>query len=141
MKKINLVAVYGSLRKSMHNHHILMNSKFIGTFDSEPIYTMYSVGGSYPAIIEGGSTSVLMEIYQVDEAVQKRLDQLEGYDEQYEDSDNYYSRTILNTPYGIAYLYLFNDEIKGYKKVDSGDWVQEKENINKNVINLYSEWD
>jgi len=136
MEKINLVAVYGSLRSGMHNQYVLGQSKSLGTFNSEPIYTMYDVGGSYPAIIEKGCSSILMEIYEVNEEVKEKLDRLEGYSDSKNLVDNYYNKVVIETPYGQAYLYVFNSSVKNFDIVEIGDWVEYKKQIKKTV-----EWD
>ena len=141
MKKVNLVAVYGSLRKSMSNNLILMSSKFIGTFHSEPEYTMYNINNMFPGVTKEGYTSIVMEVYEIDKAVEEKLNRLEGYSENNENSDNFYDRTIINTPYGNAYLYIFNDDTTHFEKVESGDWVKEKKQTKSMVSNLYESWD
>lgn len=138
MEKINLVAVYGSLRKSMSNHYLLMGCELIGTFSSDPTYTMYSVGVGYPALVEGGCTSIVMEVYRVDQETQHKLDRLEGYNENNEDLDNYYNRISIATPFGDAYLYLFNEDTTHFTKVESGDWLRQHEEVNSKKFNLYN---
>lgn len=138
MEKINLVAVYGSLRKSMSNHYLLMGSEFIGTFSSDPSYTMYGVGVGYPAVVEGGCTSIVMEVYSVDKEIEKKLDRLEGYNENNEDLDNYYNKVLITTPFGDAYVYIFNEDVTYLNKIESGDWLKQQEEVNSKKFNLYN---
>lgn len=117
-----LVAVYGSLRKSLSNHRVLDGAKYLGNYESEPIFSMFDVG-MYPAIKESGNTSIILEIYRIDENILKRLDILEGYDP--EDPDScYYVRTTINTPFGESFIYTFPHDTSYYKQVQNGDWTE-----------------
>ena len=78
MKKY-LVAVYGSLRKKQSNYEYhLSNSTYKGTFTTEPEYTMHSLS-YYPGLKLNGNTSIVMEVYEVDEKTLTNLNRLEGY--------------------------------------------------------------
>jgi gamma-glutamylcyclotransferase (GGCT)/AIG2-like uncharacterized protein YtfP len=130
MSKTNLVAVYGSLRKGLHNHNVLGASPLVGEYDTEPIYDMYSVGGSYPGMVENGSTSIKMEVYRVDQYRMNRLDTLEGYVEDRKEG-NHYNKILIETPYGKAHTYVYNYPTSRLIKVDSGDWKSFRANIEK----------
>jgi gamma-glutamylcyclotransferase (GGCT)/AIG2-like uncharacterized protein YtfP len=119
-----LVGVYGSLRKDLHNHKILGNSKLIGTFNTIPEYTMYDLG-TYPGIVPDGNTSIFIEVYDVSETVLDKLDTLEGY-HTFNSTHNHYNRRKIESPYGEMYIYFYNDKHR-YKSNDtkivvSGDW-------------------
>lgn len=135
-----LIAVYGSLRKGMHNNYILGESKYIGNFNSEPSFSMYSVRGDYPAVIKEGSTSISIEIFEANENIQQKLDRLEGYDKDLDEKYNYYNKEVIETPYGDAFIYYFNSDLSDFEKVDSGDWVLFKEKELKNTLNIFNEW-
>jgi gamma-glutamylcyclotransferase (GGCT)/AIG2-like uncharacterized protein YtfP len=133
MLEKKLVAVYGSLRKGLHNHGVLANSELLGMFDSDPIYDMYSVCGSYPGILKDGNTSIKMEVYLVNSEVSKNLDQLEGYRPGHEHF-NHYNKIEIQTPFGKANTYLYNRTAKGLEKVESGDWFSYKTNKLKEAL-------
>ena len=117
------VAVYGSLRKGLGNHQCyLKNETCVGTFETKPEYTMYSLGG-FPGLVKGGHTSILMEVYDVNMDKMKELDILEGYSGK-DNPSNHYNRTMIDTPYGKAVTYLYNYNTAGITKVTSGDWVE-----------------
>jgi gamma-glutamylcyclotransferase (GGCT)/AIG2-like uncharacterized protein YtfP len=140
-KDEKLVAVYGSLREGMHNNGMLGKSEYIGSFNSEPSYTMFSVNDQYPAVINEGSTSILLEVYKTNPEVQKKLNFLEGYHDSKDTKHNYYNRETIETPYGDAYIYYFNNDTSNCKMVESGDWsswMAEKEKIKSEKI--YNEW-
>lgn len=141
-KENKLVAVYGSLRQGMHNHYVLERSEYIGSFNSEPMFTMYNVNDRYPAVINEGSNSIVMEVFSASKEVQKKLDYLEGYSPNFEKSDNYYNKEIIETPYGKAFIYFFNNDYSKLEKIESGDWSSWIKNYEKkNNVKIYDEWD
>jgi len=125
-KNKHLIAVYGSLRKGLGNHRLIANAKMIGRFDSEPIYNLWDLG-AFPGLKEGGSTSVVMEVYEVNDALLSRVDRLEGYDPYSE--PHFYNRVTIDTPFGEAYTYLYVPEKQsnlGLGLVEGGDWTEYK---------------
>jgi gamma-glutamylcyclotransferase (GGCT)/AIG2-like uncharacterized protein YtfP len=126
--KKQLVAVYGSLRKGLSNHSLLVDSEYVGEYATEPIYDMYSVSGSFPGLVMHGSTSIHMEVYSVTEVVAGRLDRLEGY-RVGEESNNHYNKVEIDTPFGKASLYIYNHSTKSMVKVESGNWASFKEYV------------
>ena len=115
------VVVYGTLRKGQRNHYYLRDEKFIGEFESEPVFSLYAVS-TYPGLIQNGNTSVKMEVYEVDELKMKQLDTLEGYSGKVS-SHNLYERKNMITPFGMAKVYLYNQTYKKTPLITSGDWV------------------
>lgn len=116
--KSELVAVYGSLRRSLHNHPLLSSSELVGSSVIRG-YSMYSAGG-FPVVYYNDSpTPITIEVYKVDnEGVMSRLDSLEGH-------PNWYRRERVHTPEGEAWMYIMQDE--GYKRnkhIVDGDWLE-----------------
>ncbi len=127
------VAVYGSLRKGLGNHnYFLKNAKYLGEFKTEPIYSLYSLGG-YPGLKENGSTSVTMEVYEVNEQEAEAIDRLEGYSSNRQST--FYDKEIINTPYGEAGVYIYVNSIPENRLVKSGDW---KEYMSETIGSRYS---
>lgn len=123
MKKY-LVAVYGSLRSGMGNHqYYLSDSEYKGTFSTEPEYTLHSLQW-YPGLKLNGNTSVVMEVYEVDEETLKNLNRLEGYYPG--EKSTFYDRIEINTPWGKAFTYIYVNELSKDSIVESGDWVAYK---------------
>ena len=123
MKKY-LVAVYGSLRSGMGNHqYYLSDSEYKGTFSTEPEYTLHSLQW-YPGLKLNGNTSVVMEVYEVDEETLKNLNRLEGYYPG--EKSTFYDRIEINTPWGKAFTYIYVNELSKESIVESGDWVMYK---------------
>ena len=71
------VFVYGTLKRGRHNNSILGPSQFLGVFLTERRFTMYD-GKGFPYVVPEGSTSVIGELYEVDDKILERLDWLEG---------------------------------------------------------------
>lgn len=134
MKK--LVAVYGSLRKGLHNHRpYLGEATFLGTFNTEPEFSLYSLG-SYPGLKQNGNTSIVMEVYEVTEPEAKSIDYLEGYSEN--SRNTFYDKIKINTPYGEASTYIFVPDVSGKDFVESGDWYDFKTNRDSSLVDRYS---
>ena len=120
MKKY-LVSVYGSLRFGMSNHqYYLSDSEYKGTFSTEPEYTLHSLQW-YPGLKLNGNTSVVMEVYEVDEKTLTNLNRLEGYYPG--EKSTFYDRIEINTPWGKAFTYIYVNELSKESIVESGDWV------------------
>jgi len=78
---MHTIAVYGSLKKGKHNHHLIEGSKKIDDIFIKG--TMYSLG-SYPAMVVRGTNWYEAEVYEVsDEAYRsvKRMELGAGYKE------------------------------------------------------------
>ncbi len=111
----HLVFVYGTLRKGESNHHLLESSEYLGHYETEDDYTLYDVG-PYPALVPG-SKAISGEVYLIDDHTLQQLDILE-------DVPVEYRRETINTPYGTAWIYLYQDDSSLSVEVDSGDWSQ-----------------
>lgn len=117
-----LVAVYGSLRKGLGNHRLLEQANLLGTFTTPPVYSMYALGG-YPGLKQNGETAVVMEVYEVTPAEATRVDNLEGYDPN-SNNNTFYTKVMIDTPYGQAGTYIFVPPVMGRTLVEGGDWMK-----------------
>lgn len=115
---MNKVAVYGSLRKGLHNHRLLTTSEMIGTDELEN-FSMFSLG-PFPFITpEEAENKIAVEVYEVNEEVFASLDRLEGY-------PSFYNRQEVDTKHGKCWIY-FMEKDTSYGKhipVESGDWKE-----------------
>ena len=109
----NLVFVYGTLRKGECNHYLLDGSECLGVSKTQPVYALFDLG-SYPGLSEGDS-SVIGEVYRIDLKTLARLDLLE-------EIPIVYRRETLVTPYGVAWIYLYQDTSSLTNRISSGDW-------------------
>jgi len=76
------IFVYGTLKRGGRNHHYLAGQQFLGVAHTVPGYTLFSLG-DYPGMVRSAqdTAGVSGEIWAVDEAGMKQLDELEGVDE------------------------------------------------------------
>ena len=120
MKKNSLVFVYGTLRKGEVNDYLLNSASYLGHHTTEPHYKMVSLG-SYPGVVKQGRTRIEGEVYDVDAETMTALDRLEGYP-----SD--YTRELIATPWGRAWIYLYRGSLRDRAQIASGVW---RETINR----------
>ncbi|MHC1728796.1 MAG: gamma-glutamylcyclotransferase [Syntrophobacteraceae bacterium] len=115
----HVIFVYGTLRKGQGNHHLLDSSEFLGTTKSKKHYALYASG--IPFLSQTGAVSqVTGEVYSVDHATLRRLDQLEGHPDWYRREQ---AEVVLEggTEF-IAWIY-FCDTPRG-DLIESGDFLQ-----------------
>jgi gamma-glutamylcyclotransferase (GGCT)/AIG2-like uncharacterized protein YtfP len=117
------IFVYGTLRRTDVRNSVLDNSKFLGNYQSIPKYTMYNLG-AFPCIVFGGKTSIIGEVYEVDDYTLDRLDMIEGHPNFYtrmpiELLDNNMRPSSVNAQ---AYFIVNDDPIS--KPIKSGDWLE-----------------
>jgi gamma-glutamylcyclotransferase (GGCT)/AIG2-like uncharacterized protein YtfP len=121
MERNILIAVYGTLRKGCGNsEYFLKEAEFKGTFNSEPTYSLYSLGG-FPGLKKEGQTSVVMEVFAVNEREASSIDGLEGYQEGRE--PHFYDKQSIETPWGTAGVYIYVRDTSQRELIESGDWV------------------
>lgn len=109
----HLVFVYGTLRKGESNHHYLEHCEMLGVIETNPVYALFDLG-PYPGLIEG-KTSVIGEVYRVDDATLIELDLLEEVPIEYR-------RESIETPFGKAWIYLYQEAPHREQLIPSGDW-------------------
>lgn len=114
-----LVAVYGSLRKGFGNHRLLKNARYLGTFNSEPVYNLHDLGG-FPGLKHNGNTSVVMEVYKVTPEEAYNVDCLEGYNPN--EKPTFYDKEIIETPFGKAGVYIYVNNLDDCLLVEPGDY-------------------
>lgn len=116
--------VYGSLLKGLHNHPVIEEGELLGEHETEPEFTMVSLGG-FPGVMHYGNTVIKGEVYEVDEHTFKNLDRLEGFNVQNPDS-SFYIREQIETPFGLVWIYLLREGPHNYHEdvVEDGDWYK-----------------
>ncbi|ATZ10408.1 gamma-glutamylcyclotransferase family protein [Erwinia amylovora] len=108
------IIVYGSLRRKQGNSHWMTNAQWLG---DHPIdgYALYNLG-HYPGVVTGDGR-VYCEVYRIDAATLGELDALRT-------KGGEYRRELVSTPYGSAWLYVYQRSVLGKKRIESGDWLQ-----------------
>ena len=119
VRRTALVAVYGTLKRRLRNHHWLDGAEFVGT-DILTSVTLYDIG-PYPGARAEPSRGVEIEVFRVDAAGLKRLDRLEDYRVRQPKSGDY-DRAVHDTAFGPAWLYLYNRDVTGCPVIRQGGW-------------------
>ena len=110
----HLLFVYGSLRPGETHHRLLADARYLGRHCTEPHFTMHDLG-EYPAVVERGHHAIVGDVFIVDAATLVRVDDYEGYPHEY-------TRRLITTPFGSAWMYLYRRECAGAVVISSGDW-------------------
>ena len=108
------VFVYGTLLRGEVNHGLLAGAELMGAHRTEPRFTLYRLG-AYPGLVAGGGTAVHGEVYRVNDAGLRALDQLEDY-------PRLYDRLLIPTPFGRAWVYVYRGRLQDREPIRSGDW-------------------
>ena len=89
-------------------------SRFLKNTKTAPIYTLLDLG-SFPALLISGETSIVGELWEIDDYTKKYLDLLEGVPMLYQDKEI----ELEDETTALAYVFEFN---RGYPEIKSGDW-------------------
>ena len=81
------VFVYGTLRAGEPNHYLLDHHDLVARARTEAAFELVSLG-AFPAMIAGGATAVVGEVYEIDPVTLAALDRLEGH-------PRFYQRTAI----------------------------------------------
>jgi gamma-glutamylcyclotransferase (GGCT)/AIG2-like uncharacterized protein YtfP len=120
---MNLVFVYGSLKRGFSNHHFLAGQNFVTVARTGPGFRLYALTG-YPGMVPDPSAKegIEGEVWEVDDAALTQLDELEGLAE-----GLYRRETITLAPPFAAtpvQTYLYAQDVSGRR--DAGTVWEEK---------------
>jgi gamma-glutamylcyclotransferase (GGCT)/AIG2-like uncharacterized protein YtfP len=74
------VFVYGTLKRGEQRHRYLAGQTFVAAVRTQPLYRLYNLG-EYPGLVGcANGLSIEGELWDVDDACLKQLDQVEGCD-------------------------------------------------------------
>ena len=114
------VFVYGSLMRGLGNHRVLSengHARFVRRARTAALYSMIDLG-SFPAVIEAGETSVVGEIWEIDDRCLRALDRLEGNPGFY-----YRDEILLEDGEETVEAYFLPERANmSHRPVESGDW-------------------
>ena len=111
------VFVYGTLRAGQRNHRLLRRATALGPASTVEPFAMHDLG-AFPAIVAGGETPVVGEVYEVDAETLQALDRLEGYPHLYDRVE------VSLTDGGRALVYTMQPrQVEGRPVIRSGDWL------------------
>jgi len=126
---MNLVFVYGSLKKGFSNHRLLSTSEFVskGTVHDAELYSL----GGFPALVSGGG-SVEGELYEVSPETLRNLDMLEGH-------PNFYRRETRLVDCSMngqlpCHVYIYQGEVSGDYHIPCGEWKHEHVHAPPNAL-------
>lgn len=130
MPSVNIVAVYGTLRRGRRNHFLLDGATFLGTgFVAGALFDMPRNTRreyAYPALVEGAGR-VAVEVYRLaSDEMLAALDTLESYDPSDEASSEYVRHTVEvfdgQVKQAQAYLYHGARDQLG-EPIATGEWL------------------
>lgn len=107
------IIVYGSLRRKQGNSHWMTNGQWLGDHRIDG-YELYNLG-HYPGVVAGEGL-VYCEVYRIDASTLGELDALRT-------KGGEYKRELVQTPYGSAWLYVYQRSVKDKYYIESGDWL------------------
>ncbi|MBT9559651.1 MAG: gamma-glutamylcyclotransferase [Myxococcales bacterium] len=112
-----VVFVYGTLRQGECNHGLLGQRVPLRVVRTLRAWELVDLG-TYPALLPGGNTAVLGEVYAVDDETLGELDALEGH-------PDYYQREAIALDDGsVAQAYVMRREnVSDFRPIASGDWL------------------
>jgi len=113
--------VYGSLMEGLKYAHLMASASFEGTSSTRELYTLLDLG-PYPGAQLGGDGPLRGEVYRVDDATLRRLDELEGHPDFFRrhertlcDGSVAWLYEIVRSQWDVAYL-------DAVPVVADGDW-------------------
>ena len=119
------VFVYGTLRKEQTNAHFMQGAICIA--DRAWTYgKLFDTNEGYPAMTYSNEEKVYGEVYEVNDDILRKLDELEEYTGNAEtDIYNRITQKVYAADREIeAYVYIAQDKKMILKVIDSGDWVE-----------------
>lgn len=137
MMNTHYVFVYGSLRKGLSNHKLLLSSEFIDEFTSEEDFQMiYYKTKKFPYllndfIINLPTTKIKGEIYKISDNVLRRLDSLESHPDLYKRTLHKFKNQKGDILDALIYilvkpeiiLFVKNEITENYFLAETGDWL------------------
>lgn len=122
-----LIAVYGTLRRGQGNYNAILRdtkSEYLGTHRSEPKYTMFGRRAGFP-VVTNGKSPITYELFKVTEQeVVNNLHSLESCTGIPGDAKSWYDIVPINTPAGMAWMYLQHNFDHGpHSVIPTGDWL------------------
>ena len=113
-----LLFVYGTLRNGAENHAELNGARYAGRARTEAAYELVDLG-AYPALVEGGATAIVGEVYEVDDTLLRRLDVFEEVPEVYERK---LVRLALDATHPVEAYVMRREQALRAPRIASGDW-------------------
>lgn len=114
-----LVFTYGTLRHGESNARLLAQADYCACFVSPPGYQLFDTG-AFPAAVARGDMPIVGEIYRIGPSTLAALDTLEDY-------PSLYTRQLIDTPVGAAWIYLWAGDVDArWPVIADGDWCRHR---------------
>ena len=91
----------------------MTNAQWLGAHSVDD-YQLYSLG-HYPGAVPGEGT-VHGEVYRIDASTLAELDALRT-------KGGEYARHLIQTPYGSAWMYVYQRSVEGCALIANGNWL------------------
>ena len=127
MEKKFLIGLYDDYRKDGCLNGMLTSPscKLIGTYSTEPIYTMYSVDKDESCVVAtDGNNSIKIEVWEVSESYLDKIEKTYSYYSDFEEYPQDYKKEEITSPFGKITMYFTNIEQLQKNIVLSGDWIE-----------------
>jgi len=116
MKSYNIF-VYGTLRRGGMYADYLNSSELVRKKYQLPGFALYDYQHWYPFMVQQTGSTVVGDIYRVNEADLPRLHELEGVQERL-------FRFVHLEQHGFHTYLKYNDEVEELLYVEGGDWLK-----------------
>lgn len=127
MEKKFLIGLYDDYRKegSLNGMLNTVSCKLIGSYSTEPIYTMYSVDNDDSCVVkDSGINSIKIEIWEVDETTLDKIEKCYSYYPEFDEYPQDYKKEKVLSPFGEVLIYFTNIEQSEKDIILSGDWIE-----------------
>ncbi|MCD4807421.1 MAG: gamma-glutamylcyclotransferase [Methanococcoides sp.] len=117
---MNFLFVYGTLKKGHKNHHLLDGASFVSENCTEDKFQMLDMG-DFPSVVkENPVSSIVGELFSVDDSTLSAIDRFEG---------KWFCREkVLLKDSCVAWMYFLSDDVSygGRSSIVSGIWLKDK---------------
>ena len=127
MEKKILIGLYDDYRKDGCLNGMLTSPscKLIGSYSTEPIYTMYNVDKDESCVVAtDGNNSIKIEVWEVSESYLDKIEKTYGYYSDFEEYPQDYKKEEVLSPFGEIIMYFTNIEQLQKNIIVSGDWIE-----------------
>jgi len=136
MEQKFLLGVYDHLRRGGEaNYTYMSGATYLGTYYTEPDYDLYHLSSEYPGLRCEGSTSILLEIFEVTDEILKTTDFYEGTNP-FAPHQNIFNRIEIDTPYGPCFIYEYSKALVSKPKIETGDWFKYRKSLRQRILDL-----
>ena len=127
MEKKFLIGLYDDYRENGCLNGVLnkISCKLIGTYYTEPIYTMYNVDKEESCdVATDGNNSIKIEVWEVSESYLDKIEKTYGYYSDFEEYPQDYKKEEIISPFDKITMYFTNINQTKKKNIIKGDWIE-----------------